>query len=320
MKAIRVHEAGGPEVLKLEVVEDPKPGEGEVLVRVHATGVNPVETYVRSGKYPVLPIFPYTPGSDAAGVVLSIGAGVNRVAVGDRVYTAGTKTGAYAELTICTEPQVHLLPQPISFEQGAAVNIPYATAYRALFQRARAVPGETLLIHGASGGVGIAATQLARASGLRVFGTAGTAKGRELVAEQGACEVLDHRTPNYLEKILTLSNGRGVDVILEMLANVNLGKDLTVLARGGRVVVIGSRGPVEINPRDAMSRDAAILGMVLFNASALELFSVHAALASGLQNGTLRPVIGQMIPLAEAPRAHEAVLEPGSFGKIVLIP
>ncbi len=123
-----------------------------------------------------------------------------------------------------------------------------------------------------------------------------------------------------MEKVLPLTNGRGVDVVLEMLANVNLAKDLTVLARGGRVVVIGSRGAVEINPRDAMIRDAAILGMILFNASAQELVSIHAALVTGLQNGTLRPVVGQRIPLAEAARSHQAVLEPGAFGKIVLIP
>ncbi|MBM3835764.1 MAG: NADPH:quinone reductase [Verrucomicrobia bacterium] len=320
MKAIRVHQPGGPEVLKVEDVPDPKPRDGEVLVRIHAVGVNPVETYVRSGKYPIMPQFPYTPGSDAAGLVEAIGAGVSSMGVGDRVYVGGTKTGAYAELAVCAESQVHPLPPQISFEQGAAVNIPCATAYRALFQRARALPGEFVLIHGASGGVGIAATQIARAAGLSVIGTAGSEKGRKLVLEQGAHEVLDHGTPDYLERALAITKGRGVDVILEMLANVNLGKDLTVLARGGRVVVIGSRGTVEINPRDTMSRDAAILGMVLFNASPQELSSIHAALVAGLQNGTLRPVVGQRLPLSDAARAHTAVMEPGAFGKIVLIP
>jgi NADPH2:quinone reductase len=320
MKAIRVHQAGGPEVLKLEEVPDPKPGEGEVLVRVHAAGVNPVETYIRSGKYPLMPSFPYTPGSDAAGVIEAVGHNVKRVSAGDRVYFGGTKTGAYAELAVCAETQIHPLPQRISFDQGAAVNIPYATAYRALFQRAKAIPGEIVLIHGASGGVGIAATQLARAAGMRVFGTAGTPKGRDLVTGQGAHEVFDHRAPNYLEKVMGSTNGRGVDVILEMLANVNLGKDLSALARGGRVVVIGSRGTVEINPRDAMGREAAILGLVLFNATSEELFSIHSALGAGLKNGTLQPVVGQKMPLAEAWRAHEAVLEAGAFGKIVLVP
>jgi NADPH2:quinone reductase len=319
MKAIRVHETGAPEVMRLEEIPNPQPKDGQVLVRVRAIGVNPVETYIRSGKYAALPPLPYTPGSDSAGVVEAIGPGVTRVKVGDRVYTAGTLTGAYAELALCLEAKVHPLPQAVSFEQGAAVNIPYATAYRALFQRARAIAGETVLIHGASGGVGIAATQLARAAGLTIIGTAGSEKGQRLVAEQGAHHVLDHRAPDYPEKILALTNGCGVNLILEMLANVNLGKDLTLLARGGRVVVIGSRGAVELNPRDAMSREAAILGLVLFNATEPELTSIHAALVSGLENGTLRPVVGQRMPLAEAPRAHQTVLEPGAYGKIVLL-
>ena len=166
--------------------------------------------------------------------------------------------------------------------------------------------------------VGTAAVQLARARGLRVLGTAGTDRGRELVREQGAHEVFDHRAPDYLAQILDATSGRGVDVVLEMLANVNLGKDLTILAPRGRIVVIGNRGRVEIDPRDAMSRDADIRGMVLPNTPAAEMASIHAALVAGLENGTLRPVIGQELPLAEAPQAHRAVMEPGAFGKIVL--
>jgi NADPH2:quinone reductase len=320
MKAIRVSQTGGPEVLQLCDLPDPQPHDGQVLVRMHAVGVNPVETYIRSGKYGILPALPCTPGSDGAGVVEAVGKGVKLVAPGNRVYTAGTLTGAYAQLALCAEKQVHPLPEKVSFEQGAAVNIPYATAYRALFQRARAVAGESVLIHGASGGVGVAATQIARASGLRVIGTAGSERGRKMVLEQGAHHVVDHQAPDYLSRIMSLTEGRGVDVILEMLANVNLGKDLTALARGGRVVIIGSRGTVEVNPRDAMSREAAILGMVLFNTPESELASIHAALVAGLENGTLCPLVGQRIPLAEAPRAHQAVMEPGAFGKIVLVP
>lgn len=319
MKAIRVHETGAPEVMRLEEIPNPQPKEGQVLVRVRSVGVNPVETYIRSGRY-TLPPFPFTPGTDAAGVVEAVGPGVTRVAVGDRVYTSGTLTGAYAELTLCQESKVHPLPEKISFEAGAAINIPYATAYRALFHRARAIPGESVLVHGASGGVGVAATQIARAAGLGVIGTGGTEKGRRLVFDQGAHHVLDHRAADYLEKLMALTNGRGVNVILEMLSNVNLAKDLPLLAKGGRVVVIGCRGTVEINPRDVMSRDASILGMTLFNATEPELASIHAALFAGLENGTLRPVIGQKMTLAEASRAHHAVLEPGAYGKIVLVP
>jgi NADPH2:quinone reductase len=320
MKAIRVHEFGGPEVLKLEQVPDPTPGPEQVLVRIHAAGVNPVDTYVRAGRHAVRPSLPYTPGMDAAGVIESVGDGVTRVKPGERVYVAGALTGTYAEKALCLETQVHSLAERVSFEQGAAVGVPYATAYRGLFQRADAKPGEVVLIHGASGGVGTAAVQLARAAGLTVIGTGGSEKGRQLVAEQGAHHVLDHSSPDYVEEIGKLTGGRGVNVILEMLANVNLAKDLGLLARRGRVVVIGNRGTIEIDPRAAMGKDSSILGMTLFNASDDERASIHAALAAGLENGTLRPVVGQKIPLAEARRAHEAVLEPGAYGKVVLIP
>jgi NADPH2:quinone reductase len=212
------------------------------------------------------------------------------------------------------------LPANITFQQGAAINIPYATAYRALFHRARVQAGETVLIHGASGGVGIAATQIARAAGLTIVGTAGTDAGRKLVADHGAHHVLDHRQPGYLDQIMQLTNGRGVDIILEMLSNVNLGKDLPLLAKYGRVIVIGSRGDVQITPRELMKRDADIRGLMLFNAPDDELAGIHAALAAGLENGTLCPVVGREMKLSDAARAHVAVLEPGAYGKIVLIP
>jgi NADPH2:quinone reductase len=320
MKAIRVHEFGGPEVLRLEEAPEPKPSAGQVLVRVRAAGVNPVDTYIRSGVHAVKPALPYTPGLDAAGEVEAVGEGVTRLAAGQRVYTAGSLTGAYAELALCEESQCHPLPERVTFAQGAGVFTPYTTAYRALFQRAKAQPGETVLVHGASGGVGTAAVQLARAAGLRVVGTAGTEEGRRLVSEQGAHEALDHRAPDYLEQLNGLTGGRGADVILEMLANVNLDRDLGALAKGGRVVVVGSRGTVEINPRQAMTRDASILGMTLFNISPQEFASIRAALGAGLEAGTLSPVVGRELPLAEAARAHEEVLKPGAYGKIVLIP
>jgi NADPH2:quinone reductase len=324
MKAIRVREFGGPEVLRVEDAPDPKPGPGEVVVQVHAIGVNPVDTYIRSGKHGQRPALPYTPGSDAAGVVEAAGEGVTGVRRGDRVYVGGTTspgyTGACAEKVLCRASQVHPLPAGLTFAQGAAVFVPYATAHRALFHRARAVPGETVLVHGASGGVGVASVQLARANGLRVIGSSGTERGRSLVRELGADHVVDHSDPTYLDRVRELTGGRGVDVILEMLANVNLGKDLGILAPRGRVAVIGCRGTVEVNPREAMARDLDILGVALANAPEPELAAIHAALGTGLANGTLRPVVGREFPLKDAPRAHEAVLAPGSHGKIVLLP
>lgn len=319
MKAIRVHEFGPPEVMRLEEAPDPKAGAGEVVVRVGAAGVNPVDAYVRSGSYARKPTLPYTPGVDAAGVVESIGTGVT-VREGMRVYTSGSVSGVYAEKALCQEAEVHELPQNTSFSQGAGVGVPYATAYRALFYRAHATAGEVVLVHGASGGVGVAAVQIARAAGMRVLGTAGTPRGRELVLEQGAHETLDHKAGDHMDHALALTGGRGVDIVLEMLANVNLAKDLQILAPGGRIVVIGSRGPVQIDPRDTMSRDAAILGMLLFLTPERDLKAIHSALFAGLANGTLRPVVGREIPLAEASKAHREIMESSAYGKIVLIP
>jgi NADPH:quinone reductase len=320
MKAIRVSEYGGPSVLKLEEIPTPQPGPNQVLVRNHAVGVNPVDTYLRSNTDNRGPKLPYTPGSDAAGVVEAVGPGVTSVKPGDRVYVGGTVSGAYAELSLCNEAQVHPLPGNVSFAQGAAVNVPYATAYHALFHRAHGDAGESVLVHGASGGVGIAAVQLARARGMTVIGTAGTDRGRRLVAEQGAHHVLDHTAAGYLDELLKLTGGHGVNVVLEMLANVNLQKDLGVVAMGGRIAVIGNRGTTEINARSAMNKNAAILGVALFNTTPAQLVGLHAALVEGLRNGTLRPVIAQELPLAQAPRAHEAVMEAGHHGKIVLLP
>jgi NADPH:quinone reductase len=318
VKAIRVKEFGGPDVLQLEEVPTPRPGPGEVLVRIHAAGVNPVETYIRAGTYARLPELPYTPGNDGAGVVEQVGSDGTEFNPGDRVYTAGSLSGTYAEFALCKKEQVHPLPANVSFAQGAAIGTPYATAYRGLLQRAGAEPGEIVLVHGASGGVGTAAVQLARAHDMRVFGTAGSDEGFKLVREQGAHEVFDHRAPDHFEKIMKATGGHGIDVIVEMIANVNLGKDLTILAKAGRVVIIGSRGPVEINPRDTMQRDADVRGMILPNTPPPQMASIHAALVAGLENGTLRPVIGKEFPLAEAAEAHKAVMESGALGKIVL--
>src|SRR6267143_2824632 len=186
MKAIVVHEFGGPEVLKLEEAPTPKPAAGQVLVRIHGAGVNQYDTYMRAGTYAVKPPLPYTPGSDGAGVVEAVGDGVKKVKSGDRVYTAKTLTGAYAEYALALETQVHPLPEKISFAQGAGVWVPYCTAYHALHHSAGARASETVLVHGASGGVGIASVQMARAMGLTVLGTAGTQKGLDLAKREGA--------------------------------------------------------------------------------------------------------------------------------------
>jgi len=285
MKAILVREFGGPEVLKLEEVPTPKPSPGEMLVRIHAAGVNPYDTYMRAGAHAKKPALPYTPGSDGAGVVEAVDEGVKTVKQGDRVYTAQTLSGAYAEYALVLEQQAHPLPANIDFKQGANLGtLRYGIS-------CAVSPGET----------------------------AGTAKGLELAKREGAHQVFDHRKAGYQEEILQATGNRGVDIILEMLANVNLSHDTKLLANNGRVVVIGNRGEVTINARELMMRRASIRAFTLWDIMPTEEADIHAGLIAGLENGTLRPVVGKELPLAEAARAHKEILEPGSVGKIVLV-
>jgi NADPH2:quinone reductase len=207
----------------------------------------------------------------------------------------------------------------VSFQAGAGIGIPYPTAYYGLFNRGRAREGETLFIHGASGAVGTAAIQLARARGLTVIGSAGSERGMELVRSQGAYAV-DHTGEGYLDTVRELTGGDGPDLVLEMLANVNLQNDLELAAMYGRIVVVGNRGTLEINPRTAMMKELDIMGMALWNCPQDELKSIHQSIIAGLENGSLEPVIGRELPLEEARQAHVAVLEPGAYGRIVLIP
>jgi len=319
MKAIRVQQFGDPDVLQLAEVPDLTPGPGQILVRLHAAGVNPVETYIRTGKYAKLPPLPYTPGGDGAGTIAAFGTDVTGWKVGARVYLSGSVTGTYAEQTLSEPFQVHPLPDALTFPQGAALGIPYATAHVALFHRGQAQAGETILIHGATGGVGSAAVQIALAAGLRVFATGGSEEGRALLQREGVHAVFDHHAADYMQQILEATDGRGVNLILELLANVNLGKDLPMLATGGRVIVVGSRGPVEINPRDLMSRNADIRGVMLTALPPAIVAETHRALGESLERGTLRPVVARTYPLVEAPQAHAAVMSPGAIGKIVLL-
>lgn len=324
MQAILAREFGGPDVLKLEELPDPTAGPGQIRIRVHAVGVNPYETYMRAGAYAIKPDLPYTPGADAAGVIDQVGPGVQGWRSGQRVYISGTALGkahgAYAQFAVCLPDQVHRLPDRISFAQGAGLFVPYVTAWRALFGRAGTRAGDTVLIHGASGGVGIAATQFAVAIGATVIGTAGSADGLAVVRAQGATHAINHTDAGDLDEIITVTNGRGPDVILEMLANINLDHDLTVVAPGGRVVVIGNRGRVEIDARKIMTKDVSVFGLALWGIPPDEVRRAHEAIIAGLERGALNPVVGTEMPLRDAAKAHQQVMEPGAKGKIVLIP
>ena len=320
MKAIVVHEFGAPEVMKLEEFPTPKAGAGQAVVRIHAAGVNPFDTYMRAGTYAIKPQLPYIPGGEGAGVVESVGEGVKSFKPGDRVYVGHPVTGTYAQYTLALESQLHRLPDRTTFQQGAGLYVACGTAYHALYHHADAHASQTLLVHGASGGVGIAAVQIGRALGMTVIGTAGTEKGLELVRREGAHHAFNHKNSGYTEEIMKATNGRGVDVVLEMLANVNLAADLKLLARFGRVIIIGSRGDISITPRDLMARASSVRGFVLWGINEADEADVHAGLYAGLENGTIRPVVGKELPLAEAVRAQKEIMESGAQGKTILVP
>ncbi len=318
MRAIVVEKFGGPEVLTARSVPDLRPGSEQVLVRLHNAGVNPVDGYIRSGNYGKLPPLPYTPGMDGAGVVEAVGGQLRGYRKGQRVYLSGSLTGTYAEFCLCLPTQIHALPPQVTFEEGACLGIPYATASYALFYRGGLKKGQSVLIHGATGGVGLAAVQLAKRAGLRVYATGGTESGRQLAKGHGADHVFDHHQAGYQLEILERTQGEGVHVILEMLANVNLGRDLTLLSQGGCVVVVGSRGPVQIQPRDLMTREADIRGAMILQAPSGVLARIHSDLLSGLTDGTLKPVVWAVFDLECACDAAALQLQPGASGKVVI--
>jgi len=324
MRAIRAHNFGGPEVLQLEELDDPVPGDGEVVVDVYAAGVNPADTYMRNGTYAIVPELPYIPGGDAGGVISAVGVGVEGHSVGDRVFV-GTAlsfdlTGCYAEKVKRKASEVMPLPEGVSFSEATAFGVSYATAHYALFERGGAIAGETVFIHGASGSVGTSAIQLAKRAGLMVIGSGGTTNGLDLIRAEGADHAVDHSKERYIDEVTQLTGGNGPELILEMLANVNLAVDMDLAAKNGRIVIIGNRGEITINPRVAMMKELDIRGIALWNASAEQVALMMEDILNGVAEGKVRPIIGRQMPLAEAAAAHVAVLEPGAHGKIVLVP
>lgn len=323
MKAIQAHSFGDSNVLQLDTIDDPAPGTGQLVIDIKAIGVNPADTYMRGGAYAIVPDLPYIPGGDAAGIVSAVGENVSTFATGDRVYTGTSMgfsmTGCYAEKVVRSAANIIKLPENVSFAAGAALGVPYATAHYALFSRGQATASDCVFIHGASGSVGTAAIQLAKRAGIRVIGSGGTERGRQLILDQGADHVVDHTSEGYTDKVQNLTDGAGPSLILEMLANINLATDLELVAKYGRIVVIGNRGEVTINARLAMMKELDVRGIALFNGSREEMEAINRDLVTGLADGSLNPIIGRELPLARAATAHDDVLKPGAFGKIVLL-
>ncbi|XP_014664324.1 PREDICTED: quinone oxidoreductase-like [Priapulus caudatus] len=321
MRAVQIAKFGGPELMQVVNIPVPKPAESQLLLKILSAGVNPVDTYVRSGNISKLPDLPFTIGKDGAGIVEEVGEGVNGFKKGDRVFCTMAITGTYAEYALSDDTHTFPLSRNLSYEMGAALGIPYFTAYRALMIKANAKAGDTVLVHGGSGAVGLAALQIARGKSMKILATAGTLPGMELVKKNGADHVFNHREKDYLQDMMDATDGRGVDVILEMLANVNLEHDLKMMAYAGRIVVIGSRGNVTIAPRLTMAKESTITGMALANTSKEEWASIGKALVAGIEEGWVNPVIKHIYPLEETEEAHhEVMLSSGHLGKLLLKP
>lgn len=323
MKAVRAHGFGEPDVLRLDDVADPVPGPGEVVIDVAAAGVNPADVYMLTGTYVFKPDLPYTPGGDCAGVVSAIGAGVTRPSVGDRVVVSaalsGALSGCFAEKVMRRAEDVIPLPDNVGFDEAACFGVPHVTAYVALFGKGRARSGETVFVHGASGAVGTAAIQLARQAGLRVIGSAGSPDGMRRISSGGCDVAVDHTAEGYLAGVNAATGGRGPDLILEMLADVNLAADLDLVAPSGRIVIVGCRGPATINPRLAMLKDVDIRGLAIWNTPREQVLDALSHVMDAAVEGAQRPAVAYRFALTDASEGLRAVMRPGTQGKTLLV-
>lgn len=324
MKAVQIHTYGGPEVLETVEIDEPIPNQNEVKIKLYATGLNPSESYTITGEYAYnKPDLPYTPGYDGAGTIEEVGLDVSKFKIGDRVYltafSAERNTGTYAEKIVVDANNVFALPDNIPFIEGAGLGIPAYTAYKALFLKARVRAGETVLIHGASGAVGSLIVQMAKAIGAIVIGTSSTEEGRQLISDLGADYALNHISEENKEDLSKLTNEKGPDVIVEMLANANLETDSEVVAKYGRIVVVGSRGTIDFTPRNLMTNEASITGMTFTYPTSDEMQEMEHGINAFLKTGVLKPVIGKTFTLDEPQKAHKALMESSGDGRTVFL-
>ncbi|XP_067003260.1 quinone oxidoreductase isoform X2 [Anabrus simplex] len=319
MKAVRLHKFGGVTNFQIDTIPVPTHSEDEVLVRVRAAGINPVDTYIREGAYAILPKLPAILGKEVAGVVEEVGSNIDNIKKGDRVFGC-LLDGGYAEYAVCKKNHVFPLSEKLTFSQGASLYVPYFTAHRALINKCHIKAGETLLVHGASGAVGMAAVQIAKAKGVIVAGTAGTVEGMEMVKQLGADHVFNHKEKGYLNNAVAAIGGQGFDVVVENLANVNLGADLTVLNQKARVAVVGSRGSVEVNPRSLMMTESSVIGVMLMSATEEEHLEAAEEILKGIEEGWVNPVIAREYSFEEVGDAHHDIIyNRGARGKLVFI-
>ena len=322
MQAIRFHTLGGPEVLKLEDVEKPRPGAGEALVRIHVAGVNFADTLLRRGRYARQPEFPETPGFEAAGVVEEVGEGVGGALVGRRVAILGGQH-CYAEYTVAPAGQLIFLPDQLSLEDGAAFPAQALTAYHMLYTADRVKPGMSVLVHAAAGGVGLQAIQMAKQAGARVFGTTSSEEKAKLARDMGADEVILYNKADFAERIKELTQGRGVDLVLDSVGRATFAGSLKCLAPFGHVILYGAAsGPPEpINVFGTLFERS-------LKVSAFNLYTIRQRpeeARAGIQrvmnwiaDDKLKIVIGLRLPLAQAAEAHRRMEGRETVGKILL--
>ncbi|EGT57509.1 hypothetical protein CAEBREN_12682 [Caenorhabditis brenneri] len=314
-RAALVNRFGGPEVIEVAECGMPVPNDNQVLVRNHAAGINPVETYIRAGQYAKLPTTPYVTGKDGAGVVEFVGANVKNVKIGDRVWY-GMESGSAADYINVTRP--FLLPEGVTFSEGASLGVPYLTAYRALFHLAGAKTGDVILVHGASGGVGSALMQLAAWKNIEAVGTAGSKHGVQFVKRLGAKQVYNHSEAGYVSKMRADYPG-GFNFIFEMAAHTNLNTDLGLLAPRGKVAVIGNRDETKINARQLMATEGAVFGVALGLSTDAELSDFGTNIVKFLQETEFRPLINKEYSLEQIGQAHKDIMEnSGAKGNLVV--
>ena len=324
MKAVRVTRFGLEHPMELEEVAEPAPGPGEMLVRIAAAGVNPLEVAIRSGNHPraAAMTLPYTCGTDVAGEVEAVGEGVEAFAPGDRVWGRAS-TGAYAEKGLLPAGSTGRLPDSMTFAEGAALPIPLLTAWNALVVKGEAAPGDCVLVQGGAGGVGYLAIQLARAIGCRVFTTVSSKEKANFCLAAGAEAAVNYREEDVPGRVMELTSGRGVEVVVENIGCDNLSSDLKLNAVNGRIVIVGTgtgKGPeVTIPLPAAMGRDARILALSSGNLNPL-VPGILRRLAPLLEGGAIRPHIGRELPLEQANESHEFLLSGKFLGKINLVP
>lgn len=324
MRAIRFHEIGGPEVLKYEEAPDPSPGPGEVLVRVRAAGVNYADTMFTRGRYFLQPRFPQTPGLEVAGEVVTAGEGVNGFAPGDRVMAALANAGGYAELAVVPAQHLTRIPAGLGWAQAAALPVQAVTADHVLFLAGRLQPGETVLVHAAAGGVGVMLVQMAALAGARVVATASTEEKRQLARALGADVTIDYTKPGWADAVREATDGRGADVICEMVGGDVFAQSLRCLAPWGRLVVFGVAGPEtpSLNPAALMRLNQTVVGYYL--TTAMERGEVmaptHERIFRALESGRLRIVVGETAPLSAAADVHRRMVARETTGKLVLVP